>query len=163
MEVVRSHGCICLQGAAIEKAASTALCFLQMSELNSSSQVLRPHVTLAAKEELAAHIISWPALLREFQGLNLDGFFLVGVAVAAPDQGSAAYLRASPRFAATPRHKATTATAPAFHQPLEKGAGLATAVATLDPSQGGSGLLPVHRFDFFGTVAGMAGSLLAPP
>lgn len=103
MEVVKSHGCICLMGLAVERTAADALSYLQQShnrvpascrtEPSSSltgaevddwpaAPVSRPHVTLVTKEELAACSVSRSDLLKGFQLLDPRSFFAVGIAIS---------------------------------------------------------------------------------
>lgn len=91
MDVVKSHGCICLTGPAIERTSAHALSFLHnlQTHIDLSCQLvtsnldeLRPHVTLVTKEELAACTVSRSDLLQDFQSLNQNAFISVGIAVA---------------------------------------------------------------------------------
>ena len=101
MEVVKSHGCICLTGLFVERTAADALAYLEQAhgrepappqiellgspssaELDSCPAVFRPHVTLVTKEELAACSTARSDLLHEFQRLDPINFFAAGIAIA---------------------------------------------------------------------------------
>lgn len=103
MEVVRSHGCICLTGLAIERVTAEALSFLHMHATVTASETAqqqtavepdscideyRPHVTLVTKEELAACAVSRSGLLQEFQRLDTAAFFPVGIAIVRTADGA---------------------------------------------------------------------------
>ena len=92
MEVVKSHGCICLTGTAIERTTADALSFLHNLQpllspscqiVSSHPDIFRPHVTLVTKEELAACKVNRSDLLQDFQSLNRSAFSSVGI--AGPD------------------------------------------------------------------------------